>query len=203
MSISMPQLTQVDQFTLQALGQNLLNLNFGTPGLTQVTNLTVSDTFLQNFRGIDLMTAGSVNVATNNLLQDLRMQIRNVTGSFAIRGNAAGLNVNLPNLSNAEQLIINDCSSVQVPSLKNVSTGLAFSDNTFQTLSLPELGLIGPGKGGLLIATNSKLTNISAPVLKAVAGGLVVANNTMLSGTIAFPALRGAQNAAFVGTFRE
>ena len=42
-TVSMPSLIEADTFTLQALGPNLLTLDFGTPGLQQVSQLTVQD----------------------------------------------------------------------------------------------------------------------------------------------------------------
>lgn len=203
-TLSMPSLIEVNMLELSALGPNLLQLDFGTPGLEQVTNLSVSDTYLSSFTGMtNLKTAQGVNVATNNMLQDLSMVISNVTGTLSIRGNKRGLTVSLPNLAEAGQVLINDCSSVSVPSLGNVTVAVAFIDNLFESLSLPNLTQIGPGAGGFLAQGNADLTNLSLPLLAKVQGGVDVVSNPKLTGTYSFPSLRLVGSARMVGPFKE
>lgn len=202
-TLSMPELAEADSFVLDSDGPNLLTLNMGTPGLTRVNNLSVTDTFLQNIDGIDPMMATQITIASNTLLQSLTMQVMNVTGIFSIRGNAQGLTVSLPNLSTAGEVQINDCSSLMIPSLSNVTQTVAFNDNSFQSLVLPNLTLIGPGGGGFNVVGNSALTNLTVPELSRVAGGVVVANNTKLGGTVSLPNLLLAGSGQFSGGFQK
>ena len=203
----MPELIEVEQFTLQSLGPNLLGLSFGTPGLQQVSSLSVSDTFLQNFNGINLKTAENILIATNQLLTDLTMQIQNVTGIFEVRGNSmqanGGLSVNLPNLAEAGGVLINNVESVDLSSLSNVTRIINLNENLITEVAFPNLTQIGPGGGGFNIVNNVQLTNLSAPLLARVQGGVVIANNTKLTGTYSLPSLRLVGSGAFNGPFTK
>lgn len=175
----------------------------GTPGLTRVNTLNISDTYLQNINGIDPVMASEITIASNQLLQSLTMQVTNVSGIFGIRGNAEGLTISLPNLGIAGQVLVNNASSLMMPSLENVTQNVALIGNTFESLSLPNLTLVGPGGGGFNVMANMALTNMTVPKLSRVAGGVVITNNNKLDGTISLPNLVLASSGLFSGTFME
>lgn len=194
-SVSMPELTQVKQLKFAALGQNFLSLGF-TSGLKQVDDLSIADTFLQSLTGIELDTAGTFEVVSNALLSNLTMSLRNTTGGLSIRGNKAGLAVVLNNLKSTGDLNINNCASVQLNSLVNVTGIASFYGNNFKTLSLPNL----TNTNGFTL-NNSEVGNFSVPKLQNTES-LNIALVPQLDGALNFPSLAIIRGATFInGSF--
>jgi hypothetical protein len=175
-SLTMPQLTKVGEFLLNAL-PNLQQLGF-TSNLKQCSQLDIENTFLNTLSGINLQTVDSIKIANNRLLQDVSFQVSNISDSLVIESNGDRLQANFPNLATATNLTFRNCPSVSIPSLANVTGSLGFYENSFTSLQAPNLTLVG---GTLAFVGNNALTNVSMPILKTISGGFQVQNNTNLT----------------------
>jgi hypothetical protein len=199
-SLTFPDLTSVGDLDFDAL-PNLQQLGF-TTSIGEANNLNIQNTFLNTLNGINLQKVTSVNIVNNPLLQDISMQVSNISQSLTIASNGDRLQADFPNLETAQNLTFRDSQSVSIPSLANVTGSLGFYENTFQTLNAPNLTLVG---GTLAFVSNSQLTNISMPLLKSIGGGFQVQNNSALDDVSnSFDALQTIGGAfAFFGNFTK
>jgi len=197
-SLTFPELTTVGDLEFEAL-PNLQQLGF-TTSIAQAHTLNIQNTFLTTLNGINLQKVSSVTVVNNPLLQAISMQVSNISGSLTISSNGNHLKASFPNLETAQNLTFRDSSSIDIPSLANVTGSLGFYENSFQSLSTPNLTLVG---GTLAFVSNSQLTNISMPILKTIGGGFQVQNNSVLDDVSnSFPKLQSIGGAlAFFGNF--
>ena len=197
-SLTFPELTTVGDLEFEAL-PNLQQLGF-TTSIAQAHTLNIQNTFLTTLNGINLQKVSSVTIVNNPLLQAINMQVSNISQSLTISSNGNHLKASFPNLETAQNLTFRDASSVDIPSLANVSGSLGFYENSFQSLSTPNLTLV---KDTLAFVSNSQLTNISMPILKTIGGGFQVQNNSVLDDVSnSFPKLQSIGGAlAFFGNF--
>jgi len=185
-SLSWPELSVVGNLDFEAL-PNLQALGF-TSSVEEATTLNIQNTFLTSLNGINLQSVASVTIVNNPLLQDVSMQVSNISQSLTIASNGDRITASFPNLETAQNLTFRDCPSVSIPSLSNVTGSLGFYENTFQSISCPNLTFVG---GTLAFVSNTQLTNISFPELVTIGGGFQVQNNTDLDDlTNSFPDLK-------------
>ena len=94
-------------------------------------------------------------------------------------------------------------TAITVPSLANVSQNLELHGNTIQSFGATNL----TSTGGLVINDNSKLSNVSFPLLKSISGAngtLQIANNTQLKKISGFPVMESVkQDVDLSGSFDE
>ena len=174
-SLTFPDLSKVGNLDFEAL-PNLQQLGF-TTSVASANTLNIQNTFLTTLNGINLQKVSSVTIVNNPLLQDVSMQVSNVSQSLTIASNGDRLQASFPNLETAQNLTFRNTQSVSIPSLANVTGSLGFYENTFQSLTAPSLTTVG---GTLALVSNSQLTNVSMPALKTINGGFQVQNNTVL-----------------------
>jgi hypothetical protein len=110
----------------------------------------------------------------------------NITRSATITGNGGDLSIQLPNLTYAYSLEINNASSIELPMLSSVSNGLSISSNDASELTLPELTYVG---GDLIVSNNPRLGTFKMPELVNVQGNLEVENNDALDSVHGLPYL--------------
>ncbi|KAK3722728.1 cell wall protein Ecm33 [Vermiconidia calcicola] len=198
-TLNFPSLSAVE--TVDWIGlPNLQELSF-TTGLSKVSSLSIQNTQLSNFDGINLEEVDVMNVANNFYLNDITMPLAYVGEALSLEANGRDVNANFPNLQWAYNMTFRNCSSVSIPSLSSLNGSMGFYSNYFDSLSAPNLTVSG---GGIAFVSNERLTNISMPSLRQVGGGLQVANNTRLDSVDGFPRLQRVGGAIdFNGDFED
>ncbi|KAG9580893.1 GPI-anchored cell wall organization protein Ecm33, partial [Aureobasidium melanogenum] len=78
-TLSFPQLSEVDSIQWNALA-GLQQLSF-TTGVQQASELNIQNTQLQTLDGINLAVVDTVFITNNNYLNDISMQLGNITNS--------------------------------------------------------------------------------------------------------------------------
>lgn len=194
---SFPQLSACGSITLTAL-PNLYDMD---TAISDTTSVNIQNTALQSLRGLNLEECNSFYIANNNQLQEISLQLANMSGAITVQYNGDRLQVEFPNLEWAQNITFQNVRSISMPSLYAVNGSLGFDENVGLTnLSCPNLARLDES---LTIANNDDLESISFPKLEQVGGALNVQNNTEL-GSIRFPVLTeigGALDA--YGSFSE
>lgn len=198
-TLNFPRLTNVDSIQWEALPA-LQGLSF-TTGVQTASQLNIQNTQLNSLDGIDLQVVDTVYIVNNDYLEDINMQLGNITESLTIGSNGNNVSAIFPNLIWANNMTIRNATTVSLPSLESVNGSLGFYSNEFSMLSAANLTTVG---GSLSFVSNSDLTNVSMPMLKTVSGGLQVANNTELKIVDGFPKLATIGGALdFYGNFTK
>ena len=197
-TLNFPRLTSVDTVQWEALPA-LQGLSF-TTGMQMANTLNIDNTQLNTLDGINLQTVDSMTISNNPYLNEVTMQLGNVTTTMLIYANGRNMTTVFPNLEWAGNMVIRNASSVSIPSLSAVNASLGFYSCTFESLAAPNLTTVG---SALSIVANPDLTNISFPELTTVGAGLQVANNSALL-AIDFPVVKTVSGALdFNGAFTE
>lgn len=181
-NVEFPKLKTVATLMWNAL-PNLQQLAFASE-ITKVSEINIQNTELQSLEGINVETVDKVFIANNRYIQDITMQVGNITQSLTLADNNADLNVTFPNLLWAFNMTFRNVSSVTVPSLETLNDSLGLYGNFFESFAAPNLTEVG---GALTLVSNTKLTNISFPQLATIGDNLQVANNTELNSVDGFP----------------
>ncbi|KAJ5143996.1 uncharacterized protein N7515_002783 [Penicillium bovifimosum] len=192
------ELDSVGSINWEALPK-LQSLNFAK-GVTQAGDVSIANTGLTDLNGISLKTVGTFSIQNNRDLKTIDINnLQNATNIISFSGNFDTLEINLPNLGTGTNMTFQNISSVSVPSLEKLTGQLGFWGTQFETFSAPNL----TQTGDLIFKDNSKLSNISMPVLKTVSGGFTIARDDKLS-TISLPMLERVNGAIdFSGTFNK
>jgi len=186
-TLSFPQLSQVDSIQWNALaGLQLLSF---TTGVQKASELNIQNTQLQTLDGINLAVVDTVFITNNNYLNDISMQLGNITNSLNIESNGGNVSAIFPNLIWANNMTFRNVSQIALNSLVSVNGSLGFYANEFETLQCANLTTVGSNKGDLTIVSNQNLNNVSFPSLKKVGGGFSIQNNTELMVVDGFPKL--------------
>lgn len=183
-NLNFPQLSEVDEIDWDGLPA-LQGLSF-TNRIQKATTVSIINTNLADLEGIDLETVETVSIQNNEYLDEINMQLGNVSDIFELFANGRNVSLMLPNLIWANRLNIANASSVRLPSLASVNGTLGLYSNFFEQMQAPNLTDVG---GTLAINNNNALTNISFPQLTIVSGGLTIQNNTELADVSGFPLL--------------
>ncbi|KAI4732115.1 GPI-anchored cell wall organization protein Ecm33 [Aureobasidium sp. EXF-10728] len=186
-TLSFPQLSQVDSIQWNALA-GLQQLSF-TTGVQQASELNIQNTQLQTLDGINLAVVDTVFITNNNYLNDISMQLGNITNSLNIESNGGNVSAIFPNLIWANNMTFRNVSQIALNSLVSVNGSLGFYSNEFSSLQCANLTTVGSNKGDLTIVSNQNLNNVSFPQLKKVGGGFSIQNNTDLMVIDGFPKL--------------
>lgn len=175
-TLSFNSLTSVGMVNWTAL-PGLQQLTFGQ-GISEAGSLLITNTFLQNLEGINLMSVSDFNVNNNPYLTSVSTQLANASGTINFQANGRNFSVEFPNLEWAANMSFSNCSEISMPSLAAVNGTLSIKSNFITNLMAPNLTKTG---SDLSIVANSALTNISMPALTSTGGGaLLIANNTAL-----------------------
>ncbi|KAJ5811066.1 hypothetical protein N7447_010582 [Penicillium robsamsonii] len=199
-------LTLLDFAELESVGSinwealpKLQSLSF-PKGVSEAGDVSIANTGLTDLNGISLKTVGTFSIQNNRDLKTININnLQNATDLISFSGNFDTLEVDLPNLGTGTNMTFQNISSVSLPSLEKLTGQLGFWGTKFQTFSAPNL----TQTGDLIFKDNTKLSNISMPVLKTVAGGFTIARDNKLS-TISLPMLQRVNGAIdFSGTFNK
>jgi hypothetical protein len=182
-TLSFPALTACGDLTFKGL-PNLNALGFNKM-LSQVGNLDIENTFLGDLTGLNVSSVTSIYLANNRMLNSATFLVNTVPKSIVIEANGAKFEASFPNLQSAQNITFRGASAIDIPSLVNVTGSIGFYENPLDTISAPNLTLIGQT---LAVNANPALTNISFPMLTAIGGGFQIQNNTELT-EVSFPGL--------------
>ena len=191
--LGMPKLTEAGNMSMIGLS-SLNTFNFGTPGIKKAGGITIVNTQISMLSGINQATEVlSLDVSDNKFLSQIGMNITKVRSINIGPNNVAlGQQAQFPRLQTGTFLSFRNCTVVNVPSLVNVSTMLGLYGNLFESFSAPNL----TWAGGVVVDDNSRLTNLSFPMLERVNssnGTLQIANNSRLAKIDGFPKLGNIQ----------
>lgn len=183
-AVDMPKLKTVETIKWNAL-PNLQTIGF-TAEVTKADNVRIENTALRSLKGINIEKADTIFVANNGYINEISMQLGNVSDSLTFADNNEKLAVTLPNLIWATNLTFRFIGSLEMPSLETLNGSLGLYNNGFDTFSAPNLTSIGEA---LAIVANEKVSNISFPMLTKITDNLQIANNTNLTTIDGFPLL--------------
>ncbi|KAF2490715.1 hypothetical protein BU16DRAFT_530349 [Lophium mytilinum] len=198
-SLNFPRLAAVDDIEWNAL-PNLQQLTFTTT-VTKASTINIQNTELNSLEGIDLETVDTFYIANNRYLNDITLQLTQVGNALTLEANNPAVNVSFPNMIWANNMTFRNCSSISIPSLESINGSLGFYGNDIESFIGANLTTVGKD---LSFVSNTKLANISLPLLKSVGGGFTVANNTDLGQVDGFTALQKVVGAVdFNGNFSD
>lgn len=198
-TLSFPQINNVDIIRWTALAQ-LQALGFGDRGIETAQEVTIDNTQLNSLDGLNFKSLSSFSATNNPFLNELVMQLGNITKAFTVSANGGQMNVELPNLEWAYNLTLNGISSLNLASLEKVNGSLGFNNAELDTISLANLTTVG---GTLSFDENDSLTGVDMPELETIGGGLTVFNCSKFA-NVSFPALESVGGAVdFDGAFTK
>lgn len=196
-TLTFPRLTDVGSIVWNALPA-LQGLSF-TTGVQTASELNIQNTQLNTLDGIDLQVVDTVYITNNDYLQEINMQLGNITTSLTIEANGNNVSAIFPNLIWANNMTLRNVTTYSSPSLEAVNGSLGFYSNEFTSISCANLTTVG---GSLSFVDNGDLTNVSMPALKTVGGGFSITNNTDLNSVSGFTDLATVSGAvSMVGNF--
>ncbi|OBT74652.1 hypothetical protein VF21_07013 [Pseudogymnoascus sp. 05NY08] len=98
-------------------------------------------------------------------------------------------------------MAVRNVSSLSIPSLKVVNSTFGVYGSYMESVIAPNLTKIG---GDVAFVADSSLTNISMPLLQTIGGGLLIANNSKLMDITGFKNLKSAAGAISIsGNFTK
>lgn len=198
-NLNFPALTAVDVIDWSGL-PNLQGLSF-TASVQQATGVQIANTVLGSLDGIDLKVIDQLIIVNNPFLNDVSMQLGNVSTSLRVGANGRDMKLELPNLIWANNMTLQNITSLNIDSLALVNGTMGFYSNFMEEISAPNLTTIGKT---LAIVSNGKLDTVKMPQLKSVGGGFQIANNTNYGKVNGYPRLSEIGGAVdFYGTFTQ
>jgi hypothetical protein len=184
-AVEFPKLKNIDSIKWSAL-PNLQQIGF-TAEVEKASKVDIQNTALRSLKGINIEEVDTFFLANNGYIDEIAMQLGNVSTSLTLADNNENVKVQLPNLIWASNLTFRFCGSVEVPSLQSLNGSLGLYNNGFESFSAPNLTTIGEA---LAIVANENLSNITFPKLTKITDNLQVANNSKLVEIEGFPVLK-------------
>lgn len=182
----MPKLTAVGTISWEALPL-LQSLSFGTPGVTNATDVLITNTGLDSLSGVSLKQVRNFQLVANSALATVDVtDIKNVTGLLTFSANAESLTLQFDELVGAQNMTIHNATQVTFPALEAVKGQLGLFGNAFKSFTAPNL----TETGDLVFDDNSQLSNISLPQLTTINGGFQIARNNELKAIEGVPKLQ-------------
>lgn len=191
-TVGFPVLTTVNTISFLALPA-VEEFTF-TKGLSSVSNVIISNTFLATLDGINLVNADSVDINNNNHLVTVTLPLETAKESISIEANDPYPVISLPDLTSAGTITLRNISSISLPTLSFLSGGLYLIDTTVSDFAVDSLSVVTQE---LIMLDNTNLSETSFQGLLS-AGSISVANNTKLS-SLSFEKLSQAVNISIGG----
>ncbi|OBT51270.1 hypothetical protein VE04_09184 [Pseudogymnoascus sp. 24MN13] len=196
-TIKFTSLTTMSSLEFPSLSQALTF----TTGVTKAKSVFITDTALTSLDGINLATVDSFEITNNAYLRKIETQVGNISQALIINNNGPNLELTFPNLIWAFNMTVRNVSSLSIPSLKVVNSTFGVYGSYMESVMAPNLTKVG---GDVAFVADSSLTNISMPLLETIGGGLLIANNSKLLDITGFPALKSAAGAISIsGNFTK
>ncbi|KAH7094581.1 hypothetical protein FB567DRAFT_600189 [Paraphoma chrysanthemicola] len=183
-AVDFPKLKKIDSIKWESL-PNLQSIGF-TASVEQAKKVDIQNTAVRSLTGINIQQAQTVKIANNQYINEISMQLGNVSTALDFSDNNKAVKVDLPNLIWAANLTFRFCGSVSLPSLAKLNGSLGLINNGFETFSAPNLTEVGEA---LAIVGNEQLNNLTFPLLKKITDNLQIANNSKLVEVKGFPQL--------------
>ncbi|KAH6875543.1 hypothetical protein BKA58DRAFT_123865 [Alternaria rosae] len=184
-AVNFPKLKAIDSIKWNALPA-LQEIGF-TGEVTKANKVDIQNTALRSLKGINIEEVDTVFIANNGYIDEISMQLGNVSTSLTLADNNEAVKVELPNLIWASNLTFRFCGSVSVPSLERLNGSLGLYNNGFESFSAPNLTSVGEA---VALVANENLSNVSFPQLTKISGNLQIANNSKLIEIDGFPVLK-------------
>lgn len=198
-NLEFPELTEVGSIEWRTL-PNLNGLSFGA-GIQKASTVSITDTQLQDLSGLALSEADTITLQSNGILTNVSFDLEKIGTGFTVSENGQDMELSMPSLTKAKNLILQDLGSLNLPELETVGGELDVERGSFETLEIPKLTEVGTT---LTIRENSQLSEIMLEQLKTVSGGFVIAQNPQLSTIGGLPKLETINgNLDFTGNFEE
>ncbi|KAF7535205.1 hypothetical protein G7Z17_g13241 [Cylindrodendrum hubeiense] len=180
----------------------LSSLNFGTEGVTKMTSIQITDTFLSTLSGLSVATVENLQIDNNDKLTTFDSDLVNITGTLIITDNGNNMEITMDKLELAAEIQISNIKSFSVPLLTTITQSIKFDKNPeFKTFSAPNVTSI---TDDISFINNKKLTNITMPLLTKIGGGFTIQNNTAMETIDGFPLLESvAGGINLLGNFEK
>jgi len=163
-AVAFPKLDNVKKLTMIGLA-SLRNLGFDG-GISNIEELSIENTQLQNLNGIDLNKTNSIRIIANPSIANISMGVTNMTGPMEIGDNNADVVVSFPNLQHAGNMSFRSVGNLSLPALKDISPGsfgiFKSKLKSFYASNFTEV------KADLTISNCTELEDLSLPSLTKV-----------------------------------
>lgn len=173
--LTFPRLSTVNTIIWTGL-PNLGALNFAT-AIQEASKVDIENTFLSSLDGINLRSVDDFYVANNNYLQEVTLQLSNISTRLTLQANGNRLAASFPNLEWAFNMSLTNVANLSIPSLSATNGSLGIFQSSMESLVAPNLTSVG---GALAIVDNQQLNDLELPQLSSITGAFQVANNTNL-----------------------
>ncbi|KAF4631368.1 hypothetical protein G7Y89_g6762 [Cudoniella acicularis] len=193
-TLGFPSLTTVNTIAFLALPA-VSQFTF-TSGLSSVSSLVISNTFLSTLDGINVQNADSVSITNNNRLRTVNLPLKTASDFFTVAANGNSVVLSLPSLTSAGSMLLQNVSSVSLPALNYVSGSLLLNGLFVENFTADSLSVVTQA----LTITNNKNLNYSSFAGLLSAGSIDVGNNALLT-SMTFPKLSIVGNATIDGNF--
>lgn len=157
-SLEFSALRSVGSISWQSL--NLLPaVTFGTAGVTKVSSISISDTFIGTLDGLNVASVDSIDINNNRKLVSWDSDLANVTKTLTLQNNGAGaIVVNMPKLKWANFMDIRNVQQLNVPNLVTVNQSMRFEENdNMKTFSAGNVSQVTE----ISFTNNKMLTNVT------------------------------------------
>ncbi|CAI8507578.1 hypothetical protein ACO0OL_000396 [Hanseniaspora opuntiae] len=183
-TLSLDSLTSVGSISLVALP---VMDNFVITSLTSADNIVISDTAVSSLEGFNNLKEVEVfNINNNPNLVSIDSPIKSISNGLSISSNGEDLALTFDQLIWANNITVLGAGEVEFPLLTKVNQSIGFINNTFEYLNIDNVTQIGVTFN---VVSNNELTELSASNLKTLGGALVIANNSKLTNVTGFPSL--------------
>lgn len=199
-SLDFSSLRSVNSINWVSLDQ-LPGVTFGSEGVTKVSKLLISDTFISSLDGLNVASVDDLDINNNRKLVSWDSDLVNVTSTLKLQSNGAGaMIVNMPKLKKAARLEVRNVQEFNVDAITTIGN-LRFEENDKMTsFSAPNATTVDE----ISFTDNEALTNITVPLVESMAGALTIQNNTKLDVIDGFPKLKTIKGTLiFRGDFTE
>jgi len=199
-SLDFPSLRSVDSINWVSLDQ-LPGVTFGSDGVTKVSKILISDTFIGSLDGLNVASVDDLDINNNRKLVSWDSDLVNVTSALKLQNNGAGaMMVNMPKLKMAASLEIRNVKEFNVNALAKIGS-LRFEENDkMESFTAPNATSVDE----VSFTDNEILTNITFPKISSMNGALTIQNNTALETIDGFPKLETIKGTLiFRGDFTE
>jgi hypothetical protein len=175
-TLNMAALKSLNKLNMVSLRQ-LSTFTFGTSGITEASDIVISDTVLTDLSGLNITTVDSLTITNNKRLTAYNSNLKTITSLLSVTSNGNNMDINMTKLTTAAEIQLSNVKSFSVPRLSTITQSLKFDTNpelkTFTAKSVTNINL---------------LTNVSFPLLTAI-GDMTIQNNTKLVAVEGFPKL--------------
>lgn len=194
-ALNIPHLYKAKSLQLEAL-QALQDITFQ---LSQCSDITISNTLVENITGLYVTDVDILDINNNGNLGSLDLQLETASTSISITDNSNSVNISLPDLVWANNITIRSGGSVDIPNLQTVNSSMGIMNTTASSLIFNNVTQIG---GSLVISGNNQLTDVEFDSLTNIAGAFLVTDNYDLASITGFNQLQVVSGAAtFNGSF--